>query len=75
MNLRKVSIIILMIIMICILLFVRGKIIENKFLLDKINGLDSMIFEAEDSINLKRVSMSNAAFFVQKNKDKLQEYK
>lgn len=51
MNLRKVSIIILMIIMICILLFVRGKIIENKFLLDKINGLDSMIFEAEDSIN------------------------
>ena len=51
MNLRKVSIIILMIIMICILLFVRGKIIENKFLLDKINGLDSMIFEAEDSLN------------------------
>lgn len=51
MNLRKVSIIIVMIIMICILLFVRGKIIENKFLLDKINGLDSMIFEAEDSIN------------------------
>ena len=51
MNLRKVSIIILMIIMICILLFVRGEIIENKFLLDKINGLDSMIFEAEDSIN------------------------
>lgn len=51
MDLRKVSIIILMIIMICILLFVRGKIIENKFLLDKINGLDSMIFEAEDSIN------------------------
>lgn len=51
MELRKVSIIILMIIMIFILLFVRGKIIENKFLLDKINGLDSMIFEAEDSIN------------------------
>ena len=51
MDLRKVSIIILMIIIICILLFVRGKIIENKFLLDKINGLDSMIFEAEDSIN------------------------
>ena len=51
MNLRKVSIIILMIIMYCIVLFVRGKIIENKFLLDKINGLDSMIFEAEDSIN------------------------
>ena len=51
MDLRKVSIIILMIIMICILLFVRGRIIENKFLLDKINGLDSMIFEAEDSIN------------------------
>ena len=48
MNLRKISTVILMIIMIGILLFIRGKVIENKFLLDKINWLDSSIFEVEE---------------------------
>lgn len=47
MNLRKISTVILMIMMIFILLFVREKIISNKVLLDNIKSVE------DNNINLK----------------------